>query len=184
MADEVFNPQAWLGPEAFPLEYSAESAFLNAAGVPSGAVGARAVLSFELNNWPHVAYGIRLVNVYALPSTPDALDLDTYRTCKEWLDDDQLVSINLARQNITTNTGVHQRTLQGRVGLHWHPFPKPYLFRGANNCSVEVTRLVDYPTIGDAPVLPVLRGTLITAVSVAEVGGISRRAPGSSGRPQ
>lgn len=183
MADEVFNPNSWLGPEAFPLEYSSESAFLDGSGVPSGALGARATLSFELNNWPHVAYGVRIVNIYPLPADPSADDLDRYRTAKQWLDDDQAVTINLSRQNITTQA-VHQATLQGRSGQHWHPFPKPYLFRGGNNCLIEVTRLVGYPTIGDVAVLPVCRATLITAVSVSDAYGISRRAPGSSGRPQ
>jgi len=163
------------------MYYNAASPFL-LNNVQSGAVNARARLSFELNNWPHVAYGVRIVNVYPLPDGAGADDVQLFRTAKEWLDDDQEMSFTLAQQNVIADP-IHQRTMMGHEGTHWHPFPKPYLFRGANLAQLTLNRLTAYPQIDGEDVLPVCRATLVTAVLVNDAFGRTRAAPGSTGRP-
>lgn len=171
----------FLGPEAFPLYYNAASPFL-LNNNPSGAANARARLSFELNNWPHVAFGLRIVNVYGLPAGSDADDVQLFRVLKEWFDDEQEITFTLAQQNVIADP-IHQRTMCGAQGVHWHPFPKPYLFRGANIAQMTLTRLTGYPQVNDEDILPTVRATLVTAVLVNDAFGRTRAAPGSTGRP-
>lgn len=173
--------RAFLGPEAFPLFYNVGNPFM-LNGERSGALNARARCTFELNNWPHVAFGLRIVNVYAVPDGFSAEDVPLFNAMKLWMDEDQEVSFTLAQQNVIA-TPLHQATLTGRGGQHWHPFPKPYLFRGANQARVEVTRLTAYPQLVQEDVLPVCRCTLVTAVLVTDAAGRTRAAPGSTGRP-
>lgn len=173
--------RAFLGPEAFPLYYNAAGPFqLN--NQPSGSTNARARVSFELNNWPHVAFGIRIVNVYPLPTAATADDVARFRAMKDYIDGDQEMTFVLAQQNVIADP-IHQATMTGRAGVHWHPFSKPYLFRGANIAQVQFTRLTDYPQLVDEDVLPVVRATLVTAVLVSDAFGRTRAAPGSTGRP-
>jgi hypothetical protein len=161
----------FLGPEAFPLYYNAANPFL-LNNQRSGAVNARARLSFELNNWPHVAFGLRITNVYPLPEGAD-----------DQLFDVQEISFVLAQQNVIADP-IHQATLTGgQNGIHWHPFPKPYLFRGANQARMDVVRLTAYPQLGQEDILPVCRATLVTAVLVNDELGRTRAAPGSTNRP-
>lgn len=150
--------------QGFPLYYSLSAPFL-IDGNPSGAVGALATMTRELNNFPHIFYGLRIRNVYPLPN----IDLaDEFRAVR-MVDNDQVIQISLAQQNITAQQ-IEQSALVGghagdNGGVHWHPFPHPYLMAGGNNVEVEVTRLTGYPPLDDDnPVLPVCRATLVTAV--------------------
>ena len=152
--------------QGFPLYYST-SAPLLLDGEPSGAAGARAELVRELNNFPHIFYGVRLRNVYPLPKVDLA---DEFRAVK-LLDADQVVEVNLAQQNITAQATPQDQLVggipsdAGGGAVHWHPFPHPYLMAGGNEIRIVVTRLTSYPNLDDDnPVLPVVRATLVTAV--------------------
>ena len=88
------------------------------------------------------------------------------------LDNDQSVRIDLAQQNIVAQATLQDHIIGGNAGdggqtLHWHPFPKPYLFAGGNEVRVVLQRLTGYPTLdaeGEFPVLPTARVTLVTSV--------------------
>lgn len=151
--------------QGFPLYYSLSAAFLDSEGDPSGAVGARAELVRELNNFPHIFYGVRIRNVYALPD----VDLAAAFAAARLVDNDQVVEIQLAQQNITAQALLQDELVGGHAGVsggvHWHPFPHPYLMAGGNNVRLVVTRLNGYPDLDeDNPVLPVCRAALVTAV--------------------
>jgi hypothetical protein len=151
--------------EGFPFYYPMSAPFL-LDGDPSGAVGARAELTRELNNFPHIFYGLRLRNVYPMPSIDNA---DDWNLLKQ-LDADQLIRIDLAQQNIVAQPTLQDTVTGGLAGrgggvTHWHPFPHPYLLAGGNNIDVEVTRITGYPDLAqDLPVHPVCYATLVTAV--------------------
>lgn len=175
--------QNWLGPQAFPLSYDADAVFEDGAGAASGLQGAGAVLTWNLNNFPHVAYRVSIVNTYALPDDPTADEVELFRFLKQYWDDEQTVQITLAQQNLT-NRATHQATLQGRGGVHWHTFSKPYLFRGGNQIVANLTRLQSYPIVQQERITPSVRGTLVTAVLKKDVTGWGLApAPGSTGRP-
>lgn len=169
-----------LEPQEFPFYYSMPPVeFRNANGVASGAVGARARTSRDISNWPHLLIGIRIDNTYPLPSTADADSVARYRACKEYIDDEQTVRIDLAQQNVTADL-VLQAALCGRTGsADWHPFPVPFPMAGSNNIAVEVQRVTPYPQIADADVLPTLQVTLVAAVFHADrlTTAVHRRIP-------
>lgn len=151
--------------QGFPLYYSTSAPFLDSEGKPSGGAGAVAELVKELNNFPHIFYGVRLRNVYPMPS----IDLaDEFKAVK-LLDADQVVDIDLAQQNVTAQA-ILQDGLVGGINdagqtAHWHPFPHPYLMAGGNEIRLTVRRLTGYPDLAeDEPVLPTIRLTLVTAV--------------------
>jgi hypothetical protein len=169
--EDGLEPGTIYTPEEFPLYYEAHAQFkLN--GNPSGATSAQAVLTFELNNYPHIVYGVRLVNTTEIPQT--ALNANPslpLNLLEGGIDEDQVIAIDLAQQNIITRP-IHQRTLVGQAGRNWHPFPAPYLLRGGNNVKLTATRLHGYPqvTVGEELVnlLPSLFGTLVTGVLVSD----------------
>jgi hypothetical protein len=157
-----------LHPQAFPLYYDAAGAFLDATGAPSGAVGARARIQRELNNFPHLVYGVRLENVYALGDEPTPADVDRFRAAKEFLDGLQEIEITLTQQNVVAQPTV-QVNLVGRQGINWHPFASPFPMAGGNQFQLTATRLVGYPTLSDEPILPTLRCTLVTVAFRADM---------------
>lgn len=168
MADE--KELGWvLDPEAFPLYYSGSSEF-TIDGQASGAVGAEAQVTRELNNFPHIFYGVRVRNLYPLPN----IDLREQWLAVKQLDADQTVRIELAQQNVTAQATVQDLLVGGLAGAgggtqHWHPFPKPYLFAGGNEVNVIVRRLTAYPDLDEQnPVRPTLHVTLVTSVHRAE----------------
>jgi len=167
-----------LDPQVFPFYYDATAPFLDSNGAPSGAAGAVASLRRELNNFPHLFFGVRIESVYGLPDEPTADDLDRFRTAKEWLDDEAEFRIDLAQQNVTAEA-ITVKGMCGRNGTNWHPFSTPYPMAGGNNIQMTVRRLVGYPTIGDAAVQPVCRVTLVTASFRADMRTvpIHRRGP-------
>lgn len=154
-----------LDPEAFPLYYPLSAPFM-VDGTPTGAVGARAELVKTINNFPHIFYGVRIRNVYPLPSVELA---DAFRAVR-LLDNDQTIRIDLAQENITAQATLQDLVVGGSSGdggqvVHWHPFPKPYLLAGGNEIRVELQRLTGYPNLDDDnPVLPVARAALVTSV--------------------
>lgn len=159
-----------LEPQEFPIYYGLPPAnFLDASGTPSGAAGSRARLSRDISNWPHLLVGIRIDNVYDLPSAADADGVARYRACKEYVDGEQTVRVDLAQQNTTTDN-VLQTTLCGRMGSgDWHPFPVPFPMAGANQINIDIQRVTSYPIIvGEDPVVPVVRVTLVAAVFHAD----------------
>ena len=181
------NPQYWreLGvfhPEAFPLYYRDRQPFL-LDGQASGAANAEANLRVTFNTNPHIFYGIRIQNVYETP--PNADDFEPIqRIGLMGYDADQTVRVEFAQQNITADQ-IAMGTLQGRFGLHWHPFPTPYYLRGANECRIILRRLTSYPILTsdgeDFNVLPQVHVTLVTA-SLRDDMRVAA-APGSTGRP-
>ena len=160
-----------LNPQVFPIYYSMGPSPFNLDGAQSGAVGSEAVLFTDLSNFPHMFMGLRINNVYAIPSDlggePTAQVL-LYRALKEHVDGEQTVQILLAQQNITADR-LLQTQLTGSAGINWHPFPVPFPMAGANNITVNLRRVTPYPLLGDQPVLPVARGSILAAVLRADL---------------
>ena len=165
MADKLYKMQK------FPIYYPGAGEFQDADGNPSGAAGSEATVEIGLNNRPHEIVGVRIVNVYerVVPvpeiDTGDVELPQNVETCCLLgdLDDDQTVQIDLAQQNVIVRA-IHQRTLCGKQGIHWHPFPCSYPFRGGNNMFVRLRRLTSYP----AAVLPKVRVTVIGWMYVSD----------------
>lgn len=161
-----------LSPQVFPLYYPmGEQPFQTGGGVQSGAAGAIARLQRPLNNFPHMFMGLRISNVYDLfADTPQPTD-DQVRLARflhEWVDSEQIVTINLAQQNITAEL-MFQPHLTGHDGINWAPFPAPFPMAGGNNITVEIQRRTTYPMFNDADVLPLVNATLVTAVLRADL---------------
>lgn len=158
----------WLDPEAFPFDYGVSAPFLNGQGQPSGVAGAVVELTREINNFPHVFYGVRIENVYELPD----VDLIEPWKAARAVDFQQTVRVELAQQNVTAQPIVQSTLIGGHSGdgggvVHWHPFQRPYALAGGNEIRITVQRLTSYPLLSTDPeiaVLPVCHVTIVTAV--------------------
>lgn len=139
-------------------------AFQDADGDPSGEVGSIAELTKELSNWPILFLGLRLTNVYALPTTPDGDALAVYTACKRYVDDEQTVRIALSQQNITAEATL-QVQLTGKSGVYWAPFPVPFPMAGANDIAITITRVTSYPEMDGELITPVIHGVIVAAVA-------------------
>lgn len=134
--------------------------FLDSAGVDSGVAGSVCSLSKDVPNFPIMFMGIRIDNVYALPSAPSELDLQTFAMLKRYVDSEQTVRITLSQQNITADA-VLQGHITGLEGVYWAPFPIPYPMAGGNNAEFQITRLTSYPIINQIAVIPVVHATMV-----------------------
>jgi hypothetical protein len=170
--------------QKFPVYYSGVSEF-KLDGKASGLRGAVATVEIGLNNRPHEIVGVRIRNSYARFPTPtiqiqdpapgegDPLPAPVNANWAaindgccllEDLDDEQTVQIDLAQQNVIIRN-MHQRELCGKNGIHWHPFPCSYPFRGGNNMFVQLTRLQSYPfTDNPSPQETVIKPTAFVTV--------------------
>lgn len=160
----AFMAKAGIHPEAFPIYYAFDSAPFLLNGQPSGAVGAVARLSRSLPNPPHIVLGIRISNVYTLPSGANADAVATYRACKESVDGEQTVLMNLAQQNITAELTLQKHITGGGLQEYFMPFPSTYPMAGGNDITLEIRRLTTYPQIAGADVLPTCFATLVCTV--------------------
>lgn len=166
-------------PEAFPIYYQKSAQFVLDSGQPSGVRGATAQVLIEFNTNPHIIYGVRITNTYELPADVDPLA----RFALKATDDEQSIRVEFAQQNISADR-IAQASLQGGMAaFHWHPFPKPYYLRGANQLRVNAIRTQSYPTLaaGEFIIAPTLQVTAVCAVLVDDAR--TRAAPGSTGRP-
>jgi hypothetical protein len=149
----------------FPIYYPmGAKAFVDADGAPDGSRGAIAELTKVLSNWPVMFLGLRLTNVYTLPTNPTADDLAIFTVCKRFLDDEQTVKVELSQQNITAEPTL-QVQLTGKSGVYWAPFPVPFPMAGSNTINVTVTRATGYPEIQDVQIKPVVYGVIVAAVA-------------------
>jgi len=162
--------QLGLSPQTFPIYYPiGPKQFLDGTGQPSGAVGTRARFTRDLSNFAHMFIGIRISNTYELPQLPTADEIARFRACKEFVDGEQTITINLAQQNIVVEPTL-QSQITGLDGIHWHPFPTPFPMAGANNISIEVQRATSYPQIREGePVIPEVRMVLLAVVLRADM---------------
>lgn len=176
MADELIIK----GQDQYPILYGIEPRPFQLSGSPSGAAGAIAKLSFALPTNVHFIYGMRISNYYALPDNADAAAVARFEACKRWVDDDQMLKLDLSQQSIFVND-VKQNQVIGANGIHWHPFPVPYRIQGGNNYGITVTRLTSYPTIAGAAVLPTVCITLVSGVFKGEMGTEPPRRVGWAG---
>lgn len=130
-----------LEPQQFPVFFPGSAPFLDANGQPSGARGAVATVTLEVNLRPQWITGIRANNVYEVPAgdvgvgTMELLDK---------MDGFQSMTTEQSIQNIIVRDAV-QILVMGRSQLHWHPLPCPYPWRGGNNITFIFRRLASYP---------------------------------------
>lgn len=159
-----------LSPQVFPIYYPmGAQPFTDGNGQPSGAAGATARLNRSLSNFPHMFMGLRISNDYdVLGEAPSADDVQLVRFLKEWTDAEQIVTINLAQQNITAEQ-LYQPHLTGHDGINWAPFPAPFPMAGANDITVEIRRTTSYPQVQGVPVQPVVRVSILAAVMRADL---------------
>ena len=149
----------------FPIWYPmGPKAFVDADGNPSGAAGSIATLTKDISNWPILFTGLRITNVYQLPTTPTEQDIRVYQACKRFVDDEQTVRIELSQQNITTEPTL-QVQITGKSGVYWAPFPVPFPMAGGNNITVRVTRVTTYPDLDQQPIQPVVHAAVLAAVA-------------------
>ncbi len=162
--DTIWSEFGGLAPQLFPKYYTMGPVPFARDGVPSGAVGATAVLSHPLSNFPQILYGVRISNIYPLPAAADATHMQQYRAYKEWLDGEQTVGINLSQQNVTAQPML-QSQLVGKGDSVWHPFPAPYPMAGGNSVNLEIRRLTGYPPFIESGevIEPVVFATLLVA---------------------
>lgn len=173
--------------EEFPLYYPGSAPFKDGTA-PSGAAGAIAKVTVPVNNYPQILYGLRIRNAYTIPGATLLANPGILGLLKEY-DGEQLVSVDMAQQNVTAEP-IHQDTLTGARGTNWHPFPVPYLWRGGNQVRLQFTRLVAYPSVLDGqvetPIFPTVYVTLVCGVLVSDVfpaaGPPSTGAMGSAAR--
>ncbi len=160
----------------FPLYYPmGPRAFTNANGDASGALGAQATLTKDISNFPIMFWGLRITNVYTKPSGMDFANELAYKNCKNYVDSEQTVRIEISQQNITAEATL-QTQMMGLEGQIWSPFPVPFGMAGGNNISVVVTRSSEYPTLtfpdpaepGEfltERILPVCYATIVASVA-------------------
>jgi hypothetical protein len=160
--------------QTFPIYYPAEAPFTldgAAGGTPSSLVGATATLTFQINTRPHGFLGVRIRNVFPIPTLPltatNQLYFPTWRDLHA-LDCDQDMSLDLAQQNIIVRTA-DQGLICGGPGLGgsfvWHPFACPYPFRGGNVITIRLRRTTSYPLV-QSGTLPPVEGFFPTAKAV------------------
>lgn len=129
-------------PQEFPIYYPASAQFKAADGNDAGAgKGATASLAFSLSTRPAMLTGIRMANVYEIPE--DLRNVDGIAWLEK-LDGQQQMSTDMEQQNIVIKPTL-QDLVTGRKGYIWHPFEQPYPFKGGNNITVPVSRLISYP---------------------------------------
>ena len=154
-----------LNPQLFPKYYAMVPVALTVNGAGSGAVGAGATLTRELSNFPHILYGLRVTNTFALPAAPSDADINFADYLKTWVDNEQTITINMSQQNITAQAML-QSHLVGKGETVWAPFPAPYPLAGGNNITIEVRRTTAYPPFPSTPQVattPTVHATLLTA---------------------
>lgn len=198
--------------QRFPIYYEGVAQFKNADGEPSGAAGSEALVEIGLNNRPHEIVGVRVVNVYEVADLYEQIEypvpgVDPPVTTRESipvagfnlpsgdaccflerLDGDQLMTLQLAQQNVIVRN-LHQRTMTGKAGVHWHPFACAYPFRGGNNIDLTFRRLTSYPAPVNAQdellLAPSVFVTVLGWVWVSDEGVEPQPpAPPSTGFPQ
>lgn len=178
MADQ---PTQWL-PTEWPLYYKDESQF-RLGTTPSGLAGAKANLAFTINNRPHHVYGIRFAISYELDTAFEAENYGFRQAMSEGGTDFGFdVTIDLSQTNVT-NIELDARTLVGKSGVVWHPFPVPLRIRGGNNVKCNCVRKLSYPAVGDPAAVPVptVQGVLVTGQMLSDA--FPAGPPGSSGIP-
>jgi len=164
--------------EKFPFYYPANAQFL-LNGAPSGAQGAEARVVISVNNWPQVAVGIRVCMSYEIDDAVFAQLPTVYENLSR-LDDQCSLEVILAQQNITARP-MHLRLMQGRDGLIYHPLVSQYLWRGGNQITLILRRLVSYPVVFETNIIPTAHAALAVVVGVSDM--LSGASPGSTGRP-
>lgn len=127
-------------PQQFPVFFPGSAPFLDANGEPSGARGATARVTCEINLRPQWLTGIRALNVYEVPSVFQNEDI----VYLQHLDGYQTMTTELTVSNIVIREGL-QPLVMGRDGRVWHPLPTPYPWRGGNTITMEFKRLIAYP---------------------------------------
>lgn len=159
-----------LNPELFPVYYPmGPSPFLDGGSNPSGAASARATLSRDLSNFPHMFLGLRITNVYALPEDPTADEISLFSVLKNHVDGEQGITIQLSQQDVVVQSIQQKQLVGGQDATYWHPFPIPFPMAGGNNILVTVTRTTPYPLLRDVQIVPTVYATIYAAVARADL---------------
>ena len=156
MAEQVYTPQR------VPVLFPGAGRFQDSDGNPSGARGAVATVTISINLRPQWLTGIRVSNIYDVPSGSQTIDTLTYL---DRLDEEQTMTTELTQSNIIVRAAV-QTHVTGRRGYHWHPLACPYPWGGGNNITLQFTRLTAYP----ANVFPTCHVTLEGIMLVKDTG--------------
>jgi len=137
-----------------PVYYEGNAPFLDSDGDPSGAAGAEATVTIDVNNRPQKWTSLRVVMAYDLPPFEDfgaanAILSDFLDRIKD-IEDQCTLSVDLSESNIVVGDA-HLRGVQGGVkgsgGVIYHPFPTPMLWRGGNNVTLTFKRILSFPSI-------------------------------------
>lgn len=154
------------GPQQVPVYFPGFGRFQDAEGVQSGAVGAIATVTININLRPQWLTTIRIKNVYAIPAPLQTIDQLTFLAR---LDGEQTVTTELTQSNIVVRE-VEQDTFTGRGGIHWHPLETPYPWSGGDNITLRFRRITAYPT----DVFPGVHVTLGGIMIVKDLPGTNR----------
>lgn len=164
-------------PQWFPAYYPASGQFRDQRGDPSGAAGSKLALTFDFPTRPHLLIGMRIENVWALDDVQEAAEtIDNFGAILEYIR--QINAYQTVRTQFTQSDVVVKPSLQRTVigggepphTVHWHPLACPYPLRGGNKVTVELERLVSYPTLTveelEIPIIPTVHVTWETVVGV------------------
>lgn len=143
--------------QRIPIYYPADPASFRNGSSNSGAAGARAAVTFDIPNDPHLIYGVRLVVTCPLPFVePTEAQLRLFQAAQT-IYDDNLIRIDISQLSMAA-ISIHQRALCGSDGVVWHPFPDPFPAAGGNKWTITATRLTSLPDGYE----PLLSASLVT----------------------
>jgi hypothetical protein len=162
-AQAIFSAMG-LSPQAFPAyDTLPPFQFVSDTGIIAATAGAKISGGFNLDNYPRIALGLRIENVWQLPEDPSLDELALAEYVSRVVDLQQTVQTNLTTTNITVRNPVPQSIMMGTREL-WHLFPSGFDCAGGNDFNFEITRLTSYPLIRDARINPKVYVSLVEIV--------------------
>lgn len=164
---EIFSKMG-LSPQAFPAyDTLPPLQFTDNSGAVAATAGAKILGAFNLDNFPRMAVGLRIENVWQMPEDPTADEIALCEYVSRIVDLQQTVQTNLTTTNITLRNPAPQSVLMGTREL-WHMFPSGFDAAGGNDFNFEITRLTSYPMLRDVRINPKVYVSLIEIVLRAD----------------
>jgi hypothetical protein len=166
-SDAIFSAMG-LSPQAFPA-YDTLPPFQFTAndGTVAAVAGSKIVGGFNLDNFPRMALGLRIENIWQMPEDPTAEEIAICEYVSRIVDLQQTVQTNLTTTNITLRNPTPQSIMMGTREL-WHLFPSGFDAAGGNDFNFEITRLTSYPLLRDVRINPKVYVSLVEIVLRAD----------------
>lgn len=166
--------EAWsrlgLSPEAFPgFDNSKPAQFQNSAGDFVATSGSQVKITYSLDNFPRMALGLRVRNVWELPDDPSDEEVRLAEYVSRYIDDQQTIEVTMTQNNVTLRNPGLQAIMQGAAGGYvWHNWPAALPLAGGNDLSVTITRVTNYPMLRDTRINPKVYVSLVEIILRAD----------------